>query len=184
MKPLIMAAAITLSLLFSPAVEEYGDEKTVGSFTATIDNKAFKLREDQLYRGLLMTKSASMDGRTPSRTVINTTFNGSSYDLDTGHSFSETVQFEIGYEGEKTGEPSNYAVALQYNSTNYFMIPDGSKISITQFSWESDKKHFMMSAEFNCKMRSFGYPADNKPDVTLKGKMNDIRITVPSWIHH
>jgi hypothetical protein len=84
--------------------------------------------------------------------------------------------------GKKLGEPSGYAIALQFSGTNYFMLTEGSKLEITKFEWESDRKHFNLSADFNCKLRSFGYPNDGKKDVMLKGRMSDIRITVPSWI--
>jgi hypothetical protein len=184
MRPLIAIHLIFACLLFTSfkGHEGYEEEKNPGSFSATVDGKPFKLREDQLYRGLLMTKSASMDGRTPAKTVISTSFNGTSYDNTDGRLFSELAQFEITYEGEKTGEPSGYAIALQFSGTNYFMLTEGSKLEITKFEWESDRKHFNLSADFNCKLRSFGYPNDGKKDVMLKGRMSDIRITVPSWI--
>lgn len=173
---------IVLSSLLLSTHNRYEEEKNSGSFSATVDGKPFVLREDQLFRGLLLNKSASMDGRTPARTVINTSLNGTSYNLADGRVFNDLVQFEIGYEGEKLGEPTFYAVALQFNSTNYFMFHEDSKLNITHFVWETDKKHFIMTAEFSCKMRSFGYPGDGKKDVSFKGKMTDIRITVPSWI--
>lgn len=183
MKSLTVIHLILACLLFT-SFKGYEEEKNPGAFYATIDGKMFKLREDQLFRGLLMTKSASMDGRTPSKTVISTTFNGSSYDNADGRLFSELAQFEIGYDGEKLGAPSGYAIALQFDATNYFMLTEGSQLEITKFEWESDKKHFNLSAEFNCKLRSFGYPNDGKKDVVFKGRMSDIRITVPSWIAH
>lgn len=173
---------IVLSSLFISSQSSYEEEKNTGSFSATIDGKPFKLRDDQLFRGLLLNKSASMDGRTPARTVMSTNFNGTSYNLSDGRPFSDLIQFEVGYEGEKLGEPSFYTVALQYNSTNYFMFHEDSKIQITSFMWESDRKHFLLSANFSCKMRSFGYPGDGKKDVTLDGSMTGIRMTVPSWI--
>lgn len=176
---IILLVAVT-SLCFQNGEDE--QQKAKGSFFATIDGKMFKLRDDQLFRGILERKSASMDGRTPPRTVINTAFNGLTYDKADKTSFSESIAFEISYEDSKTGTPVAYSVALQYNSTDYSIVKDLSKMNITEFTWEADHKHFHLSGDFDCKMRSWGYPSDNKKDVNLKGHMSNIRITVPSWI--
>jgi hypothetical protein len=153
-----------------------------GIFTASIDGKAFQVQEDQMFRGLLMNKPASMDGKIPARTVISTTFNGPSYNLSEEKLFNESVQFEMSYETDKLGQPAYYALALQYASGKYYLLKDQSKLTITQFTWESDKKHFRISADYDCKMRSWESPSDGKKDIALKGKMTNIRITVPSWL--
>ncbi|MFN8288107.1 MAG: hypothetical protein U0V74_15230 [Chitinophagales bacterium] len=174
--------ALFITLLHAPFSDGDGLDANKGTFVATVDGRPFKLRDDQLYRGLLMTKSPSMDGRTPARTVISTTFNGLSYTTSAGKEFNETLAVEIEYLGEKTGPYNSFAYALQFESTNYYMLPEGSKMNVTQFVWEADKKHFLISADFDCKMRSWGYPGDGKRDVALKGKLGNIRITVPSWL--
>ncbi len=180
-QPIIAILLLALTgLCFRNGEEE--SQKDKGSFYATVDGKMFKVREDQLFRGILVSKSASMDGRTPSRTVISTTFNGPTYDKPDKSPFSESVAFEMSYEDSKTGPPALFSVALQFNSTDYSMVKDVSKIKITDFVWEPDHKHFHLSADFDCQMRSWGYPSDNKKDVNLKGHMTNIRITVPSWI--
>jgi len=159
-----------------------GDEaKDKGSFTATIDGEHFQC-ESQMLRGILVNKEASMDGRTPARTVISTNFKGPAYNMDAGRMFAESVEFEITYKDQKTGPAADYVVVLQYKSTNYFLVKEQSKMNIGQLSWDADKKHFWLAADFDCKMRSMGYPNDGKKDVSLKGSMTDIRITVPSWI--
>ena len=175
----------TLTFIFSLVVYlllTSFQQPDAASFYATVDGKVFQLQEDQLFRGLVMNKAGSMDGRIPTRAVISTSFNGPSYDMSKDRLFNENIQFEMKYEPDKTGEPEMYAVAMQYESANYFIVKEQSKITITQFDWESDKKHFRLSADFNCKLRSSGAPADGKKDIALKGKMNNIRVTVPSWI--
>jgi len=152
-----------------------------GYFSATVDGKAFKVKDDQIFKGILVNKEGSMDGRTAAHTVVSITFNGPSYDKPDHKPFNETVQFEINYEEQKTG-PSKFSAALQYQSTDYSMIKEVSKLNITQFTWEPDHKHFRISADFECKMRSWGYPSDGKKDAFLKGKMTNVRIIVPSWI--
>lgn len=179
MKTLTAIFLLLACLSFAPLQE---DEKDKSAFYATVDGKMFQLREDQLFRGLVLNKTGSLDGRAPNRIVINTTFNGPSYDASEGRLFNETIQFEISYEADKLGEPSIYAVAMQYESGNYYSLKEQSKIAITQFDWETDKKHFRIAADFNCKLRSWGAPADGKKDIALKGRMSNIRVTVPSWI--
>ena len=157
--------------------------KDKGSFSATVDGRGFQLREDQLLKGVLISKSGSMDGRTAARTVISATIQGKSYDKSDGKPFNEAVQIETSYEIDKIGNPALFSVALSYLSTEYSMVKDQSHFKITQFTWEAEHKHFRLSADFDCKMRSWGYPGDGKKDVTLKGKMSNVRITVPSWLN-
>ena len=165
-------------LCFKPAGD---DTKDKGTFYATVDGKMFKLQEGQLLKGILEKKGGTMDGRTPSRTVITTIINGTSYDKPDKTMFTETVSFEMSYEEAKLGEPDKYSVALQYNSNDYKMVKDKSKVKITSITWDDDRKHFRLSADFDCQMRSWGYPNDNKKDVSLKGHLTNIKVTVPSW---
>lgn len=180
MRPLAL-----LLLLFSiPFVSfQFEEEKNRGSFIATIDNKPFKVREDQLYRGLVMAKAGSMDGKSPARNVVSTTFNGSNYNLKDGRSFSENVWIEIDYTHPfEQGSTHLFSVSSQFDGTNYFMLNEQNTINVTEIAWGTDKKYFLLSAEIKSKMRSMGYPADGKRDVILQGKMTNIRITVPSWL--
>ena len=164
---------------FKPAEDELKDKGTV---YATIDGKMFKLQEGQLIRGMLVKKGGTMDGRTPARTVISTTVNGPSYDKADKTPFTESISIEMSYADSKLGEPEKISVALQYNSTDYSLVKDKSKVKITAFTWDDDHKHFRISADFDCTMRSWGYPGDNKKDVSLKGHLTNIRVTVPSWV--
>ncbi len=177
--------AILLLLLlssFTLGSRAQDEEKVRSQFSTTVDGKTFKLREVDLLRGLLMTKAASIDGKTEARTVVSVTFNGAGYDLPDGRLFNESVQFEISYEPEKLGPSSDFAMALQYKGSNYYITKDLSKLDIYKFEWEDDKKHFILSADYDCKLRSWGAPADGKQDVTVKGSFSNIRITVPSWL--
>ena len=179
MKPL----TALLLLFFSMSLLSFQEgDKDQGSFSASLDGKPFQLRTDQLFKGLVTNKTGSIDGRVPAHPIVSATFNGPTYNASEGRLFNENIQFEINYEADKTGEPASYQVALQYLSSNYYSVKEQSKITVSQFEWESDKKHFRISADFNCKMRSWGAPADGKKDISLKGKMSNIRVTVPSWI--
>lgn len=171
-----------ISFFASTSSFKQGESELRGSFFATLDGKPFQIQEDQLFRGLLMNKSVSAGGKTQTRTVISTTINGQSYDISPDKLFTESLQFEINYENEKIGVPSYYAAALQFQSAKYYLVKEQSKFTITQFNWETDKKYFRISADFDCKMRSWGYPTDGIKDVNLKGNLSNLRITVPSWL--
>ena len=158
------------------------DDTNRSSFTASIDGKPFQIQDDQMFRGLLMNKSASMDGKIPARTVISAIFNGQTYNLTEDKLFTENIQLEMAYTDGMTGQPAYFAFAMQYQSGKYFMVKDKSKLNITDFKWEDDKKHFLISGDYDCKMRSWESPADGKRDINLKGTMTNIRITVPSWL--
>ena len=88
MKTLTAIFLLFACLSFAPLQE---DEKDKSAFYATVDGKMFQLREDQLFRGLVLNKTGSLDGRAPNRIVINTTFNGPSYDASEGRLFNENA---------------------------------------------------------------------------------------------
>ena len=80
------------------------DNAYQGSFTASIDGKPFQVQDDQMFRGLLMNKSASMNGKIPARTVISAIFNGQSYNLTEDKLFTENIQFEMAYTDGMIGQ--------------------------------------------------------------------------------
>ncbi len=176
----VLAVFLLLICLSLSSFQQEGKDKA--AFHAIVDGKTFQLKEDQLFRGIVANKAGSMDGRVPAKTVVSATFNGPSYNASEGRLFNENIQVEINYEADKTGEPAGFTVAMQYESANYYSVKEQSKLTVTRFEWESDKKHFLLSADFNCKLRSWSAPADGKKDMQLKGSMSNIRVTVPSWI--
>lgn len=182
MKSLILAFLLFIGVGTTSPVNNLDELASKGSFSCTIGNRPFKLRDDQLFRGLVISKTGSMDGKTPAINVVSCTFNGPTYDLPDGRMFSESVWVEVAYQGIATGDPEIFSLAAQFESTNYYMVKENSRMTITGLQWESDRKHFLLSASFDCQMRSWGYPTDGKPDTRLKGSMTNVRITVPSWL--
>ena len=53
---------------------------------------------------------------------------------------------------------------------------------MNKVEWSSDKRSFILSADFDTKMKSWGSPAQASQTLRVKGKMEDIVISVPSWI--
>jgi hypothetical protein len=174
---------IILLVAFSGLCFKPGEDvKETGTFFATLDGKFWKTQPNQLFRGTLTKKSGNMNGKSEDKTIISTSFNGPTYDKADKTSITENVTIEMAYVDGKTGVPENFSVALQFSSNDYVMVKEHSTVKITKFAWEPDHKHFRLSADFDCQMRSWGYPADGKKDVALKGHMTNILVTVPSWL--
>ncbi|MBL0308221.1 MAG: hypothetical protein IPP77_00525 [Bacteroidetes bacterium] len=89
---------------------------------------------------------------------------------------------EIEFENKGAYTPAYFSISLGNQSTSYFIVNEQSKMNVSNISWSSDKKSLRLFADFNCTLRSFGFPHDHKKDVNLKGKLSNIRVTVPSWI--
>ncbi len=71
---------------------------------------------------------------------------------------------------------------LSYNNQKFISIPSETKITVNKIEWSSDKRSFTLSADFDTKMKSWGSPAQASQTLRVKGKMEDIVISVPSWI--
>lgn len=173
-------ALFVLAITASSFIKRDDNSLSDGMMMASINGKPFTLRQDQLVNGMLLTKSGSMDGRIPTRTVITTTFYGSSYTFN-NTTFDENISLELQYDCDKKCTGNLFAFSLQYDSTNYYMVREQSQLTISHFACEADKRHFRLSGEFTCSMRSWGYPTYNKPDITLKGRLINLRITIPGW---
>lgn len=178
MKYFILLFAFGMTTSFTPT----SADEVKGTMNAIVDGKPFVLADGQLMRGILVNKDGSMDGRTPPRTVIMATFSGPVYKNSDGKDFTENIEVEIVFENKSSYTPGYFSLSLANQSISYFMINEQSKLNVTQLSWSADKKSFRLFADFDCKMRSFGFPNDKKKDVSLKGKLSNIRVTVPSWI--
>ena len=178
--PCALLAILVLSCSFTGIESERNDNK--GSFSATINGKPFKLSDDQILKGTMTSKAGSLDGRSTSHNVITFNFQGASYTKKDGHSFTESVQLEMNFIDGKTPEASLASIGLQFESNDYSMIKEECKLNVTQISWEPDHHHMLITGDFDCKMRSWGYPFDGKSDASLKGHLTNIRVAVPSWI--
>ena len=99
-----------------------------------------------------------------------------------GTIFNEGLSFEYTFSDGALGEPGNQRIILDYNNEKYYNVERETKLRITKIEWSSDRRYFVMNADFECKMRRWGMPAQAQPTLKLKGKMEGINVTVPSWI--
>jgi|GEM_PF-1403448 hypothetical protein len=152
-------------------------------YGASVNNEIFEVRDYFPFTATVIAQPPSMDGRAPAKTVISVILDGKSYTDKDGGPFDEIVQLELSFANPMLPDTKLSSVSLQHNSTVYAMVKgDSSNITITDFIWSGDQKSFNFSVNFNCIMRCWEHASTGKGDVTLKGKMSKIQVTVPGWI--
>lgn len=181
-----MFIALLLGLLLFAPIQEPAllqEQEDRGYIRASVSGAPYHVREDQYLRGLLLTKVGSVDGRVPNKSYVGLTAYGNNMEEGAKY-FEEKIMLEFDFNANTTlGEQSGYSIGLRYKGSDYYVLADQPQhFTITNITWEEDKKHFRVSANFECKMRTWGYPSDGKPDATFKGSIENIRVTVPSWL--
>jgi hypothetical protein len=162
--------------------------KTEGYLQAVIDGKIFETRDDNRYTATLKNKStdnftANNKADAPLSRVENmVSFFGGDFQDPDGNIFNESVGFEYTFNDGSLGDAANQRITLNYNNQKYYNVEGETRLKITRIQWSSDRRNFTMDAEFDCKMRRWGVPFQAQPTVHLKGKMEGINVTVPSWI--
>lgn len=163
--------------------------KNDGYLMAVIDGRTFEAREDNKYTAELMNKSvesgsllASSNSGKLTRVATMVNFYGSDYKDDDNNTFTESLGFEYTFNEGATGDVADRKIILSYNNQKFISIPSETKINVSKVEWSSDKRSFTISADFDTKMKSWGSPAQASQTLRVKGKMEDIVISVPSWI--
>jgi hypothetical protein len=162
--------------------------KTEGYLQAVIDGKVFETREDNRYTATLKNKSTdnfsfnNQKGAPLSRVANTISFFGGDFQDADGNIFNESIGFEYTFNDGTLGDAANQRILLNYNNQKYYNVEGSTRFKITKIQWSSDRRNFTMDAEFDCKMRRWGVPFQSQPTVRMKGKMEGINVTVPSWI--
>ena len=161
--------------------------KNDGYLTASIDGKSFMVRAENKYTAALMNKSADNSQLVPNgskitrvATVVN--FYGSDFKDDDDNTFTESLGFEYTFGDGTVGNAADQKIILNYNNQRFTSILGETKLKVNKIQWSNDKRYFVMSADFDTKMKSWGSPAQGQQTLRVKGKMEDIIISVPSWI--
>jgi hypothetical protein len=162
--------------------------KNDGYVMAVIDGKVFEVRENNKYTAELKNKSAGnpLFGEPGAAkisrvaTVVNV-FGGDFQDAD-GNTFNESIGFEYTFNNGALGEGADKSITLNYSNDKYYSIAGESKIKISRIDWSADRRSFVLDADFDCKLRKWGMPAASQPVVAMKGKIENITVSVPSWI--
>jgi len=158
--------------------------KNNGYFFAIIDGKMFELRDEDKYRAELVNRTGALNQTkgTLSRVDNTLTFFGPDFIDSTGKTYTESIEFSYNFEDGAIGEPKDLKIEVSYDKNNYYQLDKQTKFRVSKIDWNEDRRSFLLSADFDCKMRQWGFPAESQPVVRVKGRMVNIHVTVPPWI--
>jgi hypothetical protein len=161
--------------------------KNDGYLQAIIDGKVFEQRDDNKYTAELVNKSSDLPfNNSPNARITRVancvTFYGSDFKDADGNTFTESVGFDYAFAEGALGDAAEGRITLNYDNQKFYNIEGETKFKITKIQWSSDRRYFVMNADFECKMRRWGKPALSQPVLKLKGQMENITVTVPSWV--
>lgn len=165
--------------------DDSGHYKNTGYFFAILNGTMFEMRDDDKYRAELVNKTGTLTGTTSanlSRVATSLIFYGNDFDLGNGKYFNENIEFEYSFNDGVLGEPKDLKIEIHYDKHDYFHEPNQTRFRVTKIDWSADRRTFLLTADFDCKMRRWGFPKESQPVVRLKGRMVNVEVTVPAWV--
>lgn len=162
--------------------------KNDGVFIAVVDGQMFSTRDENKYTAELANKSSDVflgtSSTVPKTTrVANTlSFFGNQFFDESGNAAEERINFEYAFNEGALGEVTDQKIVLHFNNDKYYNIASETKFKVTKLMWSGDRRYCVVNAEFDCKMRRWGLPSEAQPVVRMKGKMENINVTIPSWV--
>ncbi|MFN8300613.1 MAG: hypothetical protein U0T75_16040 [Chitinophagales bacterium] len=182
--PLLLLLVIVSSGFRSqrPPEDDNGHYKNNGYFFAILNGNMFEMRDDDKYRAELVNKTGSMKDDKLSRAATSLIFYGNDFKDENGKLFTENVEMEYTFDNGALGEPHDLKIEAHYDKQDFYHIPEATRFKIIKIDWSDDHTNFLLSADFDCKMRRWGFPAESQPTIRIKGRMVNINVTVPSWV--
>jgi len=161
--------------------------KNDGYVQVIVDGRILDLRDDNKYTADLVNKSSDLPfNNTPgakiTRVANSLNFYGADFRDEDGNTFTEGINFEYTFAEGALGDAADGRITLNYNNQRFNNIAGETKFRITKIQWSSDRRYFVMDAEFECKMRRWGKPLAAQPMLKIKGQLENITVTVPSWV--
>jgi hypothetical protein len=149
--------------------------KHTGYFTASIDGRPFDTHHYEKY-------TAEMTGQPESRGDQNAdiTFYGARHLDRSGNVFEESLKFNYLAQAGKPGEISTQKIVFDFDNQKFMSIPGQTKFTITKAEYNSDRTSVIVSATFEAKMTLWVEPGHAAPIIKVKGRMEDINISVPA----
>lgn len=159
--------------------------KNSGYFFAILDGKMFEMRDNDKYRAELINRTATLENKSggPTQVIAALNFYGNTFPNADGKAFDEMITMEYRFDEGALGAPKDFKIELHYDFKDYYQLPGSTKFNVSNIEWSPDRTSFLMSAEYDCKLRKWGFPAESQPVVRLKGRMVNIHVTVPPWVH-
>jgi hypothetical protein len=180
MKNTLKTLTLVSIFLFAASLKsgQQGDAphyKNQGYFTASIDGKLFDTRSYNKYTADVENKS---DYSKYEQSADLTFFGGTYYDQN-GNQFGESLQFKYVFSESTLGDASGQKIVFQFNNQKFISIPGQTKIHISKAQFNADRTSMTVSADFDGKMLQWVAPGQPQPIVHVKGKMENINVTIP-----
>ena len=177
LKTFSLAALFALTASVSSSAQGTAPQyKNDGLFTARIDGKNFVSRGHDKYTAAVSNQS---DYSKHEQGADLTFFGGKFYDAN-GNAFEESLEFKYAFSEATTGDVSGQKIVFQFDNQKFLSIPGQTKIHITQVHYNADRTALVVSADFEGKMLQWVAPGQSQPIVHVKGKMENINVTIPT----
>ncbi|MFN8288120.1 MAG: hypothetical protein U0V74_15295 [Chitinophagales bacterium] len=181
--PLFLICVLFISGGFSSKPEDdNGHYKNNGYFFAILDGNMFEMRDDDKYRAELVNKTGAMSEDKISRVATSLIFYGNEFKDENNKPFTESIEAEFSFDEGSLGDVKDLKLEAHYDKQDYFHMPQATKFKVTKVEWSEDRRNYLLSADFDCKMRRWGFPAESQPIVRIKGRMVNINVSVPAWV--
>jgi hypothetical protein len=183
----IFTVSILLTLVCTSFIKMEDEEthyKNNGYFFAILDGKMFELRDEDKYRAELINRTGMINQNSSSSSRVDNslTFFGPDFTDSLGKVFTESIEFSYNFDDGSIGEPKDLKIEVKFDRNSYYQMDKLAKFRVTKIDWNEDRRSFFLSADFDCKMRQWGFPAESQPIIRVKGRMVNIHVTVPPWI--
>ncbi len=179
MKNLVKTFALAGLFLFAASLKngqgaDSPQFKNEGHFSASIDGKRFDSRNK--YTAEVVNRSEYSKHE---QSTALTFFGGTYYD-QSGNSFEESLQLQYAFADATVGNVSGQKIVFHFNNQKFLSIPGQTKIRVTNVHYNADRTAMILSAEFEGKMLEWVKPGESQPIVNVKGKFENINVTVPT----
>jgi len=155
--PLLAVAFFTQS--FKPT------EPAKTPIAAQVNGKSFALKAENTYTAQIAANKTA---------VIS--FNGA--DLPAKDGYAQEQKLNLEYKINEVGDILVKTISYEIDGKKFQNIPDATSTNVTRFEWSSDKKSFIISANFDCKAQSDGPFQSNNDPVEIKGSVENIIVNV------
>ena len=111
--------------------------------------------------------------------TANLSFIGNDVRDKKGNHNAQRIDVQYAFNGS-TGEVVADKVVFEFNKQKFYNIAGNTKVNVTKMEWSADKKSFVMSAEFTCRVKKSSVTDDILPELNIVGKIDNVTVEVPA----
>ena len=132
---------------------------------AKIDGADFELKNGSKYVALLNEEN---------KTAVVTFYGNDVKDKD-GKSHPQKIN--VAYVLNPGGQPVIKGVVFEFNEQKFWSLPDAA-MNVSKLEWSKDKKSFLLSANFDCKVQKNQTSANYEGIIGIQGSIENVQVTV------